>query len=51
MKVFKYILYTCVGIVFGAIGALCIIPFIALFYLINLPCLIVSDIWRNLKNE
>lgn len=45
MNKFLNILCTIIGIPLGILGAICIAPFVVLYLLIDLPCMIVQDIW------
>ena len=49
MKVVKKILLSIIAVPLGILGAICLIPFIALILLIDLPRVIIEDIWYDGK--
>ena len=45
LKIFLNILFTIIAVPLGILGAICMIPFVALGLLIFLPVSIIEDIW------
>ena len=45
MKVFKKILLSIIALPLGILGAICLLPFVALALLVDLPWTILEDIW------
>ena len=46
LEIFLNILKTLVAVPFGIMGAVCLIPLAAIGLLIEIPSLIISDIWN-----
>lgn len=51
MEILNKILSSIIAVPLALIGAILIIPFIALYYLITIPVWVISDIWKDRYEE